>query len=53
LATTAEVIAAILTALGDFGAKLDKLGPIAIAGVFTVLFAVLTFLAACFTRSII
>lgn len=48
--TIADAIAAMLTALGDFGAKLDKLGPTAIAAVFTAFFAILTLLAAWLAR---
>lgn len=42
----AEAVSTILKALGDFGAKLDSLGPVAIFGVFVVIFALLTIASA-------
>jgi len=37
--TMAEAVSTILTAIGDFGTKLDTFGPAALLGVFTLIFA--------------
>ncbi len=42
----ADAIATALKALGDFGSKLDTLGPTALLGIFTVFFALLAFASA-------
>jgi hypothetical protein len=47
----ADAISTILKSLGDFGAKLDTFGPIAVLGIFTVIFALLTFASAWLIRS--
>jgi hypothetical protein len=46
LKAIADAVAAILKALGDFGTAIDKLGPLAISAIFTILFSVLTLLSA-------
>jgi hypothetical protein len=38
----AEAVSTILKAITDFGTKLDTMGPVAVLGVFTVVFALLT-----------
>jgi hypothetical protein len=42
----AEAVSTVLKAIGDFGSKLDSLGPVAVLGVFTIVFALLTLTSA-------
>jgi len=51
LKAIADAVSTILKSLSDFGAKLDTFGPIAILGIFTVIFALLTVACAWMTRS--
>ena len=46
----AEALGTALKALGDFGSKLDTLGPTALLGVFTVIFALFTVACAWIAR---
>lgn len=46
LKTMADALSTALKAIGDFGSKLDTLGPAAVLGVFTIVFALLTLTSA-------
>lgn len=49
--TIADAIGSILKALADFGSKIDTLGPTALLGIFTIIFALLTVTCAWLSRS--